>query len=138
LQGPDAKSFVLGADTVVVIQGQILGKPEDAAEARRMLGLLSGRAHEVITAVALRSNDSEYADQIAISSLVWFRQLDAATIEGYAASGEGSDKAGSYAIQGLGAGLVARIEGSYSNVVGLPATDTLQMFARAGLLKKWP
>jgi septum formation protein len=138
LQGSAVPSFVLGADTVVVIQGEILGKPDNDAEARRMLGLLSGREHEVITAVALRRDDSGYKDEIAVSTQVWFRELDAGAIEGYVASGEGSDKAGSYAIQGLGAGLVSRIEGSYSNVVGLPATHTLQMFVRAGLLKKWP
>ena len=131
-------TFVLGADTVVVIQDQVLGKPSDQDEARSMLRTLSGRAHQVITAVALRGGPKAYRDQVTVSSAVWFRSLDARTIDGYVASGEGLDKAGSYAIQGLGAGLVARIEGSYSNVVGLPATQTLELLERAGLLTAWP
>lgn len=130
--------FVLGADTVVIIDGRILGKPADDADACRMLGLLSGRVHEVITVVALRRESPEYSDQIAVSTLVRFRELEQDAIAGYVAGGEGRDKAGSYAIQGLGAGLVESIEGSYSNVVGLPATHTLQMLQRAGLLTRWP
>lgn len=136
---PAAESTsVLGADTVVVVDDLVLGKPRDQAESRSMLRRLSGRAHEVITAVALRRVDSDYQDQVVVSTTVWFGELDEATIHGYAASGEGLDKAGSYAIQGLGAGVVARIEGSYSNVVGLPATHTLVLLRRAGLLTQWP
>lgn len=136
---PSEKStVVLGADTVVVIDGQVLGKPRDQNEARSMLSMLSGRAHRVVTAVALRGVDLEYADETVVSTSVWFRELAADTVEGYAASGEGLDKAGSYAIQGLGAGVVARIDGSYSNVVGLPATHTITLLERAGVLTKWP
>jgi septum formation protein len=129
---------VLGADTVVVIDNLVLGKPRDQTDACLMLRRLSGCAHEVITAVALRQVDSDYQDHAVVSTTVWFSELDEATIHGYAASGEGLDKAGSYAIQGLGAGVVARIEGSYSNVVGLPATHTLALLRRAGLLTQWP
>jgi len=129
---------VLGADTVVVINGDVLGKPRDQQDAGRMLRQLSGTAHQVITAVALRQADRGYRDHVVVTTTVWFRELDEATVAGYAASGEGLDKAGSYAIQGLGAGVVARIDGSYSNVVGLPATHTLVLLQRAGLLGQWP
>jgi septum formation protein len=129
---------VLGADTVVVIDGQVLGKPSNTDEARSMLSMLSGRAHRVITAVALRDVGGAYRDEVVVSTSVWFRELAADTIERYAASGEGLDKAGSYAIQGLGAGVVARIDGSYSNVVGLPATHTIALLERAGILTQWP
>jgi septum formation protein len=136
---PAAESTsVLGADTIVVVDDRVLGKPRDQADARSMLRRLSGRAHEVITAVALRRVGSDYQDHVVVSTTVWFSELTEATIHGYAASGEGLDKAGSYAIQGLGAGVVARIEGSYSNVVGLPATHTLVLLRRAGLLNQWP
>jgi septum formation protein len=132
------KTSVLGADTVVVINGDVLGKPRDQQDAGRMLRQLSGTAHQVITAVALRQADRGYRDHVVVTTTVWFRELDEATVAGYAASGEGLDKAGSYAIQGLGAGVVARIDGSYSNVVGLPATHTLVLLQRAGLLGQWP
>ncbi len=86
----------------------------------------------------MRRAGSEFKDEALVSTQVTFRQLDEDTIVGYAASGEGSDKAGSYAIQGLGAGLVSAIDGSYSNVVGLPATQTLELLMRAGVVKQWP
>jgi len=114
--GPD--EIILAADTVVVLGSEIMGKPADAAEARRMLTALSGRKHEVITAISLRSgariiNDSE-------STSVWFSLLSEAEIESYVASGEPMDKAGSYGIQGLASRYIDRIDGSYTNVVGLP------------------
>jgi septum formation protein len=138
LRVSDEPTSVLGADTVVVIDNQVLGKPRDRSETHAMLRALNGREHQVITAVALRGVGSGYCDRVVVSTAVWFRELDEDTIEGYAASGEGADKAGAYAIQGLGAGIVDRIEGSYSNVVGLPATHTIELFLRAGLLTKWP
>jgi len=109
--------IVLGADTAVVVDEHILGKPEDESEARRMLDLLSARRHEVVTGVCLLGR-SEIVD-VAVTS-VWFASLTAAEIEAYVASGEPADKAGAYAIQGLGSRFIERIEGCYFNVVGLP------------------
>lgn len=129
---------VLAADTVVVTDSQVLGKPVDADDARRMLRLLSGRAHEVLTAVALLSrgpNESEPRMDAQIeSTTVQFRPLETAEIEWYVSTGEPSDKAGAYAIQGLASRFVTRIEGSYSNVVGLPVALVYAMCTRAGIL----
>lgn len=130
--------YILGADTVVVIDDKILGKPRDDNDAHEMLRGLSGRWHEVITAIALRRIGSAFrADQV-VSTRVLFRALDEGTVIRYIASGEGRDKAGSYAIQGLGVGLVSEIDGSYTNVVGLPATQTLALLAREGVVRQWP
>ena len=110
--------IVLGADTTVVIDGQILAKPADAAEARRMLGLLSGRRHEVLTGICLRNGEAAIRDCVTTSVL--FATISGAEIDEYVASGEPMDKAGAYAIQGLASKFVARIEGDYFNVMGLP------------------
>jgi septum formation protein len=110
--------IVLGADTTVVIDGQVLEKPHDAADARRMLRLLSGRVHEVITGVCLRAQARRLVD--SESTRVRFVPLDDAEIESYVASGEPFDKAGAYAIQGRASRFVDRVEGCYFNVVGLP------------------
>jgi septum formation protein len=109
---------VLGADTTVVIGGEMLAKPEDAADARRMLSLLAGRRHEVITGICLRRDGRSVCD-LAITQ-VWFGPMSGADIEAYVASGEPMDKAGGYAIQGLASKFIERIEGCYFNVVGLP------------------
>jgi septum formation protein len=139
LRAQGSRAFVLGADTIVVIAGRVLNKPADDADAVRMLMTLSGKRHTVITAVALRSaHEAAFARTIAVHSGVQFRAFDHATAQRYAASGEGRDKAGSYAVQGLGAGLVRAIEGSYSNVVGLPACETLESLMDAGVLGAWP
>lgn len=123
---------VLGADTVVVVEGEILGKPEDAADARRMLSLLSGRVHEVWTAVAVLSAQGE---SVAVSRTeVALRVLSPAEIDAYWASGEPADKAGAYAIQGLGAIFIREIRGSYSGVVGLPLFETAQLLSRHGVM----
>jgi septum formation protein len=114
----DSGRIVLGADTTVVVDGEILGKPSDGADAARMLRLLSGRAHEVITGICLRDGASEVVD--AASTQVWFCELSDAEIEAYVASGEPMDKAGAYGIQGLASKLITRIEGCYFNVMGLP------------------
>ena len=114
---------VVAADTVVVVDGQILGKPSDAADARRMLRLLSGRRHEVLTAVSVSlggPDDVCPAASAVERTTVEFAPLSDAEIGWYVASGEPMDKAGAYAIQGLASRFVTRIEGSYSNVVGLP------------------
>jgi len=110
--------IVLAADTTVLIQGEILGKPLDAADARRMLHLLSGQRHTVLTGICLRSA-SRIIEDCAETS-VWFAPLSSQEIEDYAASGEPMDKAGAYAIQGLASKFIQRIEGCYFNVMGLP------------------
>lgn len=112
--------IALGADTVVELDGGILGKPADAADAARMLRLLSGRAHSVFTGVALF--DGGGAKRAVEETRVFFRPLAAAEIEEYAASGEPADKAGAYGIQGAASKFVERIEGCYFNVVGLPVS----------------
>lgn len=112
--------IALGADTVVELDGGILGKPADTADAERMLRLLSGRAHSVFTGVALF--DGGAAKRAVEETRVFFRPLAAAEIEEYAASGEPADKAGAYGIQGAASKFVERIEGCYFNVVGLPVS----------------
>ena len=114
----DPERIVLGADTTVVIEGEILGKPSDAADAARMLRRLSGRSHEVITGICLSSRRGQIVD--AASTRVWFTPLSGAEIEAYVASGEPMDKAGAYGIQGLASKFVTRIDGCYFNVMGLP------------------
>ena len=110
--------IVLGADTIVIIDDAMLGKPKDEADAARMLGLLSGRRHEVITGICLKGRGKLVGDWAV--TRVWFAPLSEAEITDYVASGEPMDKAGAYAIQGLGSKFVERIDGSYDNVVGLP------------------
>jgi septum formation protein len=117
--------FVLGADTVVVVDGQVLGKPTDAADAARMLRMLSGREHQVITGVCL-----VVGGQPSVASettLVTVSEITEKDIADYVASGEPMDKAGAYAIQGLASRWIPRIEGDYSNVVGLPVALVLRM-----------
>ena len=118
---------VLGADTVVVVDGAILGKPVDDDEARSMLESLSGRDHLVLTGVALVHGNRELVELDL--SRVHFLQVSAAEIVWYVASGEPRDKAGAYAIQGLASRFVDRIEGSYANVVGLPVARVYRMLA---------
>jgi len=109
---------VLAADTIVTVDGAILGKPAGAAEARRMLEQLSGRGHEVLTGICLRHGGGAIVD--AARTRVWFLELSREEIDAYVASGEPLDKAGAYGIQGLASKFVRRIEGCYFNVVGLP------------------
>lgn len=116
---------VLGADTTVVLAGELLGKPADAGDARAMLARLSGREHDVLTAVALVAGDRE---EVRLSrTRVRFRPLSADAVARYVASGEPMDKAGGYGIQRLGGALVAHIEGSYTGVVGLPLGETIDL-----------
>ncbi|UFQ98406.1 Maf family protein [Pseudomonas wenzhouensis] len=126
-----ADAVVLGADTAVVLEGQILGKPQDFADCSRMLRGLSGRTHQVMTAVALVSAQREAAQ--VVCSEVTFRHLGDAEIAAYWASGEPADKAGGYGIQGLAAVFVSRLEGSYSAVVGLPLCETAQLLGDFGI-----
>jgi septum formation protein len=125
---------VLGADTVVVLNGEVLGKPRDADEGRAMLRRLSGQCHQVLTGVSLCGARGQIA--CVSTTRVWFRALSEREIEAYWASGEPRDKAGAYGIQGLAARFVERIEGSYSGVVGLPLFETdalLQQYERAAI-----
>lgn len=122
-------SLVIGADTVVLLGGRLLGKPKDAAEAGRMLRRLSGRTHRVVTAVAVLESGSGRRGSGWEETRVRFRPLGEEEIAGYVASGEPLDKAGAYGIQGLGGLLVERVDGCYFNVVGLPLS-TLQRLLR--------
>jgi septum formation protein len=110
--------IVLGADTTVVIDGKMLGKPTDEADARRMLALLAGRRHEVMTGICLKRGEERVLDSAVTE--VWFGPMSEVEITEYAASGEPLDKAGGYAIQGLASKYVDKIHGCYFNVVGLP------------------
>jgi septum formation protein len=122
--------LVLGADTAVVVDKMLLGKPVDFAHARQMLRLLSGRVHQVLSAVALVG---EHEAVRVSESAVWFRALTDAEIDSYWHTGEPQDKAGAYAIQGLGAVFVERLEGSYSGVMGLPLYETAQLLKDFGI-----
>jgi septum formation protein len=127
---------VLGADTVVVLDGEVLGKPESRDDALAMLARLSGRTHEVLTAVALVTADGTVACRLSVSR-VTFRALDTEEIAAYWATGESADKAGAYAIQGRAALFVTRLEGSYSGVMGLPLFETGDLLHSAGLAPGW-
>lgn len=118
---------VLAADTSVVFDEQLIGKPEDAEHAMRILRTLSGREHQVITAVAIALRD-QVQTQVSVSS-VWFRELADAEIRRYVASGEPGDKAGAYAIQGRAGAFITRIAGSYSGIMGLPLAETSELLA---------
>ena len=121
---------VVGADTEVVLEGATVGKPDDAEDAAAMLAALSGRRHDVVTAVAVRWQSHL---EIAVStSHVTFRMIPKDEIERYVATGEPFDKAGGYAIQGKAAAFVQHIEGSYSGVMGLPLFETAELLARIG------
>lgn len=126
-----AKCPALGSDTAVVCGDEILGKPCDQDDAVRMLLLLSGRRHQVMTGVALV--DGHRAEARVVTTEVEFRVLDEAQCRRYWASGEPRDKAGAYAIQGLGAVFVTAINGSYSSVVGLPLAETAQLLTQFGV-----
>jgi len=122
----DGNQTVLAADTAVVVDGQILAKPMDEADAKRMLRMIGGRTHEVLTAVSI-FHPGEIVDTRMDTTTVEFAELSDADIEWYVSSGEPMDKAGAYAVQGLASRFVTRVEGSYSNVVGLPIALVYQM-----------
>ena len=127
------EGVVLGADTVVVVDGRPLGKPVDPSEARAMLRRLRGREHEVITGVAVVDAHTGRAESRVVVSRVRMADYDEAAIEAYVATGEPLDKAGAYAIQGRGGTLVADLQGSFSNVVGLPLEETAGLLAAFGV-----
>jgi septum formation protein len=127
-------AVVLGADTEVVLDGRYLGKPRDAADAVRILTALSGRTHEVITGVALVETPSGREETAAVTTRVTMIGATHEEIAAYVATGEPFDKAGGYAVQGQGGRLVARVDGSLTNVVGLPLETTKVLLERWGLL----
>jgi septum formation protein len=131
------EDWVVGADTTVVVDGLILGKPADERDARRMLKLLSGRSHQVVSAVVLaRFQDRVLRSRIA-TTRVFVRKLAPEEIRGYVETGEPMDKAGAYGIQGVGSFLISRIEGSFSNVAGFPLEKFFELWNDAGLPLPW-
>ncbi len=123
------ESIVIGADTIVVCETQILEKPADAGDARRMLAMLSGRTHMVVTAYAL-ARGGKILESSPVESQVTFRKLAEAEIEDYIATEEPFDKAGAYGIQGIGGGFISHVEGSRDNVMGLPTERVVAALAR--------
>ena len=124
---------ILGADTTVVVDNEILAKPNDAADARRMLKLVAGRRHEVLTGICLL--EGSQAVRACANTKVWFAPMTDAEIETYIATGEPMDKAGAYAIQGLASKFIERIEGCYANVVGLPISLVYRAVGQDGILR---
>lgn len=125
MQGAGAYDAVLGVDTDVVLDGVVLGKPGDPAGARERIRALAGRTHHVLSGVALLSGEDQQTELVATD--VTFRSLGAAEVDAYVASGEWEGRAGGYAVQGLGASLVTRIDGDLSNVIGLPVPAFTRM-----------
>ena len=126
--------WVIGADTIVVVDETICGKPQSLDEARRMLMLLSGRTHQVLTGYSIQCSGQNYVFTETIQTDVEFKQLNAQEVEWYLQTGEPFDKAGAYAIQGIGTFLVKRINGSYSNVVGLPVCEVIEQLIKLEII----
>jgi septum formation protein len=127
---------VLGADTTVVVEDSILGKPADDAQARAMLLRIAGRRHEVVTAYTIRFGSRRV--ERAVTTLVAMRALQPSEIDAYVASGEGRDKAGAYAVQGIAAAFVTELRGSLTNVIGLPLAEVLADLLALGALPRYP
>jgi septum formation protein len=124
-------AVVIAADTTVAVDEQILAKPIDADDARRMLNLLIGRAHQVHTAVVVRRDEQSWSE--VVTTVVEMDAVSSEWIEWYVSTGEPMDKAGGYAVQGLGAVLVTAVRGSMTNVIGLPVTQTCSLLSAAGI-----
>jgi septum formation protein len=131
-------SWVIGADTIVTVKDTILGKPDSLSEARSMLKRLSGEKHQVFTGYCICCHSAKHRISDAVSTDVYFKDLTAEEIEWYIHTAEPFDKAGAYAIQGLGSFLVTRINGSYTNVVGLPVCEVIEFFIRRGIIELKP
>jgi septum formation protein len=134
--GAEVPVVALAADTVVAVGGEIFGKPRDREDSARMLRALAGTEHVVITGVSVVGTRGAHRSCV-VETRVRFRPLSAAQIRWLAASGDGDDKAGAYAVQGLAGGFIEKLEGSASNVVGLPLAETLDLLAWAGLSLPW-
>jgi len=131
----EAQGVVLAADTAVVLDGRILGKPRDDAEAAAMLRALSGRAHQVLTGVCARGGGRQ--ELVVVTSVVELAALSERQIAWYVATGEPRDKAGAYAVQGVASAFVTAVRGSVSNVIGLPLAETLDLLQRFGFPLPW-
>jgi septum formation protein len=127
------RRLILGADTIVVLGKHILGKPQDSEEAYSMLMLLSGQEHRVFTGVTVLELPSGRTRSISLSSSIFFRKLDEQEARFYAGSGEPMDKAGAYALQGAASAFIDRVEGCYTNVIGLPVSATVQLLREFGM-----
>jgi septum formation protein len=132
------EALVLGADTTVFVDGTVLNKPTGLEDARRMLRLLSGRAHSVFTGLALRAHAAGLSEDHGVESRVFFRRLDETTIDRYLATAHALDKAGAYGIQDHGEIIIERWEGSLSNVIGLPVEETKAALTRLRMLPSSP
>ena len=130
--------WVLGADTIVVIDGMILGKPRDEEDAAQMLRMIAGRRHRVVTGWGIMRSPDEIARKGFVESVVEIKKLDEQVIKTYVKTGEPMDKAGAYAIQGIGAFMVKAIEGSYTNVVGLPLCEVVEALEEIGAIRIFP
>ena len=131
-------SWILGADTLVVVRGRVLGKPKSHEDAKRMLSRLSGQDHRVITGFCLLNPSGRIAHSESVTTIVRFKPLTEEEIAGYIRTDEPFGKAGGYAIQGAGAFMVEAISGSYTNVVGLPMCALLKALVQYGALKSFP
>jgi len=138
LPAPTAPALAIAADTIVAVQEQVLGKPRGTEDARRMLHRLSGRTHDVITAIALRLLPEDSITCESTVSRVTFSPMSDEEIDWYVATREGMDKAGAYALQGVGALFIRSISGSYTNVIGLPLESLYPHLRRHGLLPSPP
>jgi septum formation protein len=131
----EGDSVVIGADTIVVVDGEILGKPRDKEEAKSMLGKISGREHKVITGFSIVKPKTEILHTEYLESRVKIKALAPWEIEGYIKTGEPMDKAGAYGAQGIGAFIIEEIKGSYTNVVGLPLSQLVDALTKLGILR---
>lgn len=133
--GLSSDSVVIGADTIVVVDGEILGKPQDIEDAKSMLEKISGREHNVITGFSIVKPKDQILHREYVESRVKIKTLAPWEIEGYIKTREPMDKAGAYGAQGIGAFMIEQIQGSYTNVVGLPISQLIDMLTRLGILK---
>lgn len=131
-------AYALAADTIVCVDDVRLGKPSNDDDALSMLKRLSGRGHVVRTAVALGRAGKGPLETCVVETRVWFRALSEIALGRYIATGEPRDKAGAYGVQGVASGFVTRLEGSYTNVVGLPAAEVVALLLEHGALEQWP
>jgi septum formation protein len=129
------EKWVIGADTIVYVDGIILGKPKDRKEALEMLRLISGKEHQVLTGISVRNCEKGRGDHEAIETAVRVKSLSPAEMDWYVRTGEPFDKAGGYGIQGIGSFMIESINGSYTNVVGLPLCELIQMLTRLEAIK---